>query len=46
MLLYKIEGMLINNGAENEDSRRAQREAARRIYMKSEDYNHKRGRDA
>ena len=46
MLFYKIEGMLINNGAENEDSRRAQREAARRIYMKSEDYNHKRGRDA
>ena len=46
MLFYKVEGMLINNGAENEDSRRAQREAARRIYMKSEDYNHKRGRDA
>ena len=46
MLFYKIEGMLVNTGAENEDSRRAQREAARRIYMKSEDYNHKRGRDA
>lgn len=46
MLFYKVEGMLINNGAENEDSRRAQREAARRIYMKSEDYNHKHGRDA
>ena len=46
MLFYKVAGMLINNGAENEDSRRAQREAARRIYMKSEDYNHKCGRDA
>ena len=40
MLFYKIEGVLINNGAENEDSRRAQRDAATRIYMKSEDYNH------
>ncbi len=46
MLFYKVEGMLINTGAENEDSRRAQRENARRIYMKSEDYNHKRSRDA
>ena len=46
MLFYKIEGMLVNTGAENEDSRRAHREAARRIYMKSEAYNHKRGRDA
>ena len=46
MLFYKIEGMLINTGAENEDSRRAQREAARRIYMKSEDYNRKSSGDA
>ena len=45
MLFFKIEGMLTNTGEENEDSRRAQREVARRIYMKSEDYNHKRSKD-
>lgn len=46
MLFYKVEGMLIDDGAENEDSRRAKREAARKIYVKSEDFNHKRGRDS
>ncbi len=39
MLFYKIEGMLVETGAENEDSRRAQRETARRIYMKTEEFN-------
>ena len=45
MLFYKIEGMLVNTGAENEDSRRAQRENARKILVKSEEFNQKRGWD-
>ena len=45
MLFYKIEGMLINIDAANEDSRRAQRENARKILVKSEEFNQKRGWD-
>lgn len=45
MLFYKIEGMLANSAAEAEDSRRAQREVVRKIYIKSEDYNQMHGQD-
>ena len=46
MLFYKVEGMLLNDGTENEESRREQRENARRIFMKSEEFNRKKGRDS
>lgn len=46
MLFYKVEGMLISGCTENEDSRRAQRESARKILMKSEEFNQKRGGDS
>ena len=45
MLFYKVEGMLIDSGAENNESRRAQRENARKIFVKSDEFNQKRGRD-
>ena len=44
MLFYKVEGLLVNDGTE-EDSRRAQREQTRRIVMKSEEFNYKHSRD-
>ena len=43
MLFYKVEGMLVGNSAENDDSRRAQRENARKILAKSEEFNQKQG---
>jgi len=46
MLFYKVEGMLLNDNAENEDSRRAQRENARKILVKTEEFNQKRGWDS
>ena len=46
MLFYKVEGMLVNGGTENEDNRRAQRENARKIFMKSEEFNQKHSKDA
>ena len=46
MLFYKVEGMLINNSAENDDSRRVQQENARKILVKSEEFNQKRGWDS
>ena len=46
MLFYKVEGILIGSNAEQEDSRRAQREASRKILMKSEAFNQKHGGDA
>lgn len=46
MLFYKVEGILINSESENEDSRRAQREAARKLSIKSEDFNQMLGRKA
>ena len=39
MLFYKVEGMLTQEDMEVEDSRRAQRESVRRIFMKSEEFN-------
>ena len=46
MLFYRAEGVLVNRSAENDDSRRAQRENARKILIKSEEVNQKRGRDS
>lgn len=43
MLFYKVEGMLISSCAENEDSCRAQRENARKLLVKSEEFNQKHG---
>ena len=45
MLFYKVEGMMVNTAAEADDNRRAQREQARKIHMKTEDFNQKRNRD-
>lgn len=45
MLFYKVEGIMVSNGSENDDSRRVQREHTRKIYLKSEDFNQKRGQD-
>ena len=41
MFFYKVEGMMIDNGAESDNSRRAQREYARKISLKSESFNEK-----
>ena len=41
MLFYKLEGMPANTPADAEDSRRAQRENTRRIFMKTEEFNRK-----
>lgn len=46
MLFYKVEGMIIGDCPENDDSRRVQRENARKILVKSEDFNQKRKQDA
>lgn len=46
MLFYKAEGMLINTDEAQEDSRRARRENARKILLKSEDFCSKHCRDA
>ena len=46
MLFYKVEGMMISDRTENEDSRRAQRENARKILVKSEEFNQKCNRGA
>lgn len=46
MLFYKVEGILIGSNAEQEDSRRAQREASRKIFMKSESFHQKHGGDS
>ena len=46
MFFYKVEGMLLNHNAENEDSRRIQRETARKILVKTEEFNQKRGWDS
>ena len=46
MLFYKAEGMLINTDESQEDSRRARRESARRILLKSEDFCSRHCRDA
>lgn len=46
MLFYKVEGMMVNDGTENDDSRRVQRENARKILVKSEAFNQKRNRDS
>lgn len=43
MLFYKAEGMLMGSDEENGESRRAQRENARKILAKSEEFNQKRG---
>lgn len=45
MLFYRVDGMMVDNGAENDDSRRVQREHTRKIYLKSETFNQKRGQD-
>ena len=45
MLFYKVEGILIGSNAEQEDSRRAQREVSRKIFMKSESFHQKHGGD-
>lgn len=42
MLFYKVEGMLNGNGTEGEEGRRAQRENARKILVKTEGFNQKR----
>ena len=39
MLFYKLEGIPINSLPEAEDSRRAQQETAKRIFIKSEEFN-------
>ena len=41
MLFYKIEGTPMNHGAESEPTRHAQRVAARRIAVKSNEFNEK-----
>ncbi len=46
MQFYKVEGMLVDDNAENDDSRRAQREKTRIIFMKTEEFNHKSNRRA
>ncbi len=46
MLFYKMEGMLVGEGVENEENRRAQRENIRKIFMKSEEFNRKRSMDS
>lgn len=46
MLFYKVEGMLIENNAGNDDSRRVQRETARKIFLKSEEFNQTHGRNS
>ena len=45
MLFYKVEGMMMENATEKEENRRVQRENARKIYMKSEQFNQKNNRD-
>jgi AAA+ superfamily predicted ATPase len=45
MLFYKMEGLLVNDSTEQEDSRRAQREQTRRIAMKIQEFNYKCNRD-
>ena len=46
MLFYKIEGSLVKNDAENEDSRKAHRANVRRIAIKSDEFNEKFCRDS
>ena len=46
MLFYKIEGSLVKNDAENEDSRKAHRANIRRIAIKSDEFNEKFCRDS
>lgn len=46
MLFYKVDGMVLNSESENEDSRRAQREATRKLFTKTEEFNQKLGRNA
>ena len=46
MQFYKVEGILTAGGAEDDDSRRVQRENARKILLKSEGFNQRHGRDS
>lgn len=46
MLFYKVEGILISSSTEHDDTRRAQRENARKLLVKSEEFNQKRGEEA
>ncbi len=41
MLFYKVEGILVDNNSENEDSRRVQREKTRKILIKTNSFNQK-----
>ena len=41
MLFYKVEGVIANSPAEQDDSRRAHRENIRRLSIKSDDFNQK-----
>ena len=45
MLFFKAEGTLIDSGAGNDNHRRAQRENNRKILLRSERFNQKRGQD-
>ena len=45
MLFYKVEGMLVDDCSEMEDSRRAMREHARKIHLKSDSFHQKRRSD-
>lgn len=41
MLFYKVEGIIANANAENDDSRKAYRENVRKLAIKSDDFNQK-----
>lgn len=45
MFFYKVDGMMTNHCAENEDSRRVQRELSHKFHMRSEDFNQKCNQD-
>ena len=45
MLFYEVEGSLVNNDAENEDSVKENRDRIRNINMKSVEFNEKFCRD-
>ena len=46
MLFYKVEGIITNIAAENDDSRKAHRENVRKLSIKSNDFNQRFGKDS